>query len=915
MIWAKRPYKNLLLLLGLGCLYLVPFSASQAQDNGEEPAAGPQTLKRPAILPNGPGAVGLQPRVPRAGLEISDDDPASASGGGGGGGGGESGTSKAKSAKAAKGATEESDPEDDGSKDMKTERNKPPVINPNAKVTIDFVDTEITDLVKYFAEISGRNFILGDKLSGKVTIISHKPVSVAEAYEAFLSALEVAGYTTVTVGKTTKVVKTSDAGKSPLRIYEGSDIPTTDNYITQIFQFDNISVSDISTVVKELASANARVIAYQPTNTLIMTDSATSIRRVYRIISELDVAAPKSRLEIIPLKYATASDLQGIIEELYGVEGASSSSTPEPTAAARRRRGRAGAAAPEPAAAAQTSTTTVGEGTYISKIIADERTNSLIIRANTEAMSNIIELISKLDVDVDPASRAQIHVIYLEHAKAVDLAQVLTSLASGGGSYGGSSGAATRRTTTGGGVSTPSRSSGGQSAGSRLGRPDMGGAAGQGTRTGAAGGQAGTASIFESGLRVTSDENTNSLVVVAGPEEFAVLKKVVDKLDIRRKQVFVESVILEMASDETFDWGIGYHVGSPNDDGGLTAVSSQLNGSSFGLSSQDLLSGLAVGIFGQNIEVGTTDSSTGAATTLSVPAFGIALNALQSNSAVNILSTPNVLTTDNEEAKIIVGRNIPFPISTGRDSNNNPIVSYQREDVAITLKVTPQINESNYVTLEVFQEVQEIEEDSQGLDVSSAGFITSKRSAETTVVVQDNQTVVIGGLIGNTDTEVETKIPILGDLPLVGVLFRGTRIKSRKSNLLIFLTPHVISEPEDLEEIYRIKVAQRNEFLSRFYGKSREQQEKAMKQLLQFSMNLVDEPSVYRTKKASAPNVTTIETQTSGPVLGTKPIVLEQSGGAEKAPAPTEPLTPTTETPSTETPKEQPPSAETPKEP
>ncbi|MEC7986010.1 MAG: hypothetical protein VX278_12670, partial [Myxococcota bacterium] len=172
--------------------------------------------------------------------------------------------------------------------------------------------------------------------------------------------------------------------------------------------------------------------------------------------------------------------------------------------------------------------------------------------------------------------------------------------------------------------------------------------------------------------------------------------------------------------------------------------------------------------------------------------------------------------------------------------------SFQREDVAITLKVTPQINESNYVTLTVFQEVQEVEEDSKGLDVSQSGFITSKRSADTTVVIQDNQTVVIGGLIGATDTEVETKIPLLGDIPLIGRLFRGKRVKSRKSNLLIFLTPHVIDDSGDLEEIYRVKVAQRQEFIRRFYGKSRDEQEQQISGLLSYSMNHIDQPSRYR---------------------------------------------------------------------
>jgi type II secretory pathway component GspD/PulD (secretin) len=272
---------------------------------------------------------------------------------------------------------------------------------------------------------------------------------------------------------------------------------------------------------------------------------------------------------------------------------------------------------------------------------------------------------------------------------------------------------------------------------------------------------------------------------------------------------------------------------------------------------------MAMGVFGESVSVAVSDGAGGSAD-LAIPAFGIALNALQSNSAVNILSTPNIMTMDNEEASIVVGRNIPFPVSTGRDNNNNPIISYQREDVATTLTVTPQVNESNYVTLTVFQEVQEVEEDSQGLDVSTAGFITSKRSADTTVVVKDNQTIVIGGLIGATDTEVETKIPILGDIPVLGRLFRGKRVSQRKSNMLIFLTPHVIDDEADLEEVYQVKVAQRQEFIRRFYGKSRDEQEEAITDLLQYSMNVVDRPSQYRGNTISENNWEVIGAEAPG---------------------------------------------------
>ncbi len=720
-------------------------------------------------------------------------------------------------------------------------RQRPPILDPNAKVSVDFVDADINEIIKYMAEITGRNFILGDKLSGNITIISHQQVTVAEAYEAFLSALEVAGYTTVTVGKATKVVKSGEASKTPLRVYHGENIPYTDNFVTQIINLENVSVKDISSVVKDLLSGNGRVIAYSPTNTMIITDAATNIRRVYGIVNELDVASPKSTIEIVTLRYAEATDVETILEEVYAVEGSTSSGNDEAQSAAARRRARRNSrnkGRDKSSGSSEASATNVGEGSYISKIISDERTNSLIIQANTEAMEDIMELVAKLDVDVDPSSRSQIHVIYLEHAKAEDVAQVLSNLAN-------SSSQSSSSSRTG-------RSS------SRDRRDDRrpGVRPGDAGKAGEEGGSTGAVAAFDSGMRVASDENTNSLVIIASPEDFRIIKQVVDKLDIRRKQVFVEVVILELASEDTFDFGLGYHTGSMGDDGKYGVYSAQLNGSSLGLST-DALSGLAMGIFGESISLSLSDGA-GGTIEYPVPAFGVALNAIQADSRFNIISTPNVLTMDNEEAQFIVGRNIPFPVSTGRDSNNNPIVSYQREDVATTLKVTPQINESNFVTLEVYQEVQEIEEDSQGLDVNSAGFITSKRSAETTVLVRDNQTVVLGGLIGTTDTEVESKIPLLGDLPLIGVIFRGRRTVSRKTNLLIFLTPHVIDGPEDLEEVYRVKVAQRNEFVRRFYGKSAEEQQEELMKLLQYSMNVVDEPSVYRTKVGGGNNVTTI---------------------------------------------------------
>ena len=688
----------------------------------------------------------------------------------------------------------------------------------NGMVYLNVVNLPVTDIIKRIACYTKRNFILTEELKGQVTIIAHEPVTVNQAYEAFVSALERLGYTTVEIGKNTKVVRTSTAGNSPLKYSTDKQLPSSDRFITQIIQLENVSVSEISTIVKDLSGPDAKIITYAPTNTMIITDAAINIRRVYDIISQMDVASPKSKLKIIPLQHATANEVERIVREVYGTEDSSSKSANNNKSKTTKRNKRGKNATPPPV---DNSATNVGEqGRYIEKLISDERTNSIILMANEEALNDVLDLIADLDVDVDPSSRAQIHVLYLEHAKAEDVAQVLSNLTEGTRS------SSSRNSNT----SRNNRNS--TSPKSTTNKSDTVSTA-----------QSAVAAL-EEGVKITSDENTNSLVIIATPDQMRYLRQVIEKLDIRRKQVFVEAVILELASDDQFDIGLGAHLGKPGDDGSLSIFSSQLNGSSFGLSA-DLLSGMAMGVFGEPVSVDVSDGL-GGKSSLSVPAFGIALNALQSNSAVNILSTPNILTMDNEEASIVVGRNIPFPVSTGRDNNNNPIISYQREDVAITLKVTPQINESDYVTLTVFQEVQEVEEDSQGLDIATAGFITSKRSADTTVVVRDNQTVVIGGLIGATDTEVETKIPILGDIPIFGKLFRGKRVSSRKSNMLIFLTPHVIDDESDLEEVYRIKVAQRQEFIRRFYGKSRDLQEKELANILSYSMNQIDQPSRYR---------------------------------------------------------------------
>ena len=794
-----RSFRRSALLLVLG-IASIP-SAHAAPDGAE---------LKPGVMPAGIGKSTIPGRsIPAVKPPEADDD------------GGDS----------ADDTEEESATEESSATAFSPPRQKPPILDPNAKIMLDFVNKPIMDLIKYMAEITGRNFILTDDIKGEVTIISHKPVTVPAAYEAFLSSLEQTGYTTVSVGNITKVVASNIAGKTPIRVHQNGNIPFTDNFVTQVIELENVTVSDISSVVKELMSKDASVISYAPANTLILTDAATNIRKIYRIINQLDIAAPKARLNVVPLSHAQATEVQKIIQDLYGTASSGSSKSSSATEDRRsRRRNRLRDRVSRNNKGG--SATNVGaEGKYIEKIIADERTNSLIIMANDEAMTAVLNLIGELDVDVDPSSRAQIHVVYLEHAKSEEVASVLSNLAQSSGNNDSRMSAARRR--------------------AAAQRAKASSARGAGNTTSAAATSAGEATggataAFEDGVRITSDENTNSLVIIATQDQFAILKSVIEKLDIRRMQVFVEAVILEIGSDDELNVGLGFHLGNVDNNGSLSIGSGQFNGSSMGLS-QDILSGMAVGIYGKPINVDVASPIDGSTVSMSVPAFGVALNAMQGDSSVNILSTPNILTMDNEEAKIVVGKNVPFKAGSSMSGTGTTIQNITREDVGLTLKVTPQINESRFVTLEVFQEVQELQESAD----SDLGPTTSKRSAETTVVVRDNQTVVIGGLIGSTETESETKIPILGDLPLIGMFFRGRRAVASKTNMMIFLTPHIIEEPEDLEEVYRIKWAQRQEYIKRFYGKSREKADAAMNQLLKYSMNQVDKPSVYRTKVSS----------------------------------------------------------------
>lgn len=634
---------------------------------------------------------------------------------------------------------------------------------------LNAVDTDVREIIKQIAKATGKNFLVDQKVRGKVTIISEKKMTVEEAYQAFLSSLEVLGFTVVTApGDLIKVIPMKDALQEPLPIYK-EDSPITDAFITRIVQMKNISALDMSNAVKTLVSKDGNLFAYPATNTLIITDSGTNIDRLLKIIKELDTEGPSESIEIIPIRNASAKDIAAKISSLYedGGKGAA-----------------AGGARP----AGRRTGPELEEKPYITKVIPDDRTNAIIVLASKRAIVKVRELVSRLDTKLEAGAEGKLHVHYLKHANAKDLATVLGALTAS--SVTTTSGAA-QGTPPGG--ATPGRAAAGKT----------------------------VAAEFEGGVKVAPDENTNALIITATAKDYQTLaKEVIDKLDIPRKQVYVEVIIMELTIDKNRTLGVSGQGGGTFSLGGNPALGfgSSLGGTTSGLSAA-ALSGLAAGVVSQTTQSIPITNADGTVTNLQIPTFGAILNALQTDTDVNILSTPNLLTLDNEEAEIIVGGEQPFPSGTTLTTGGNTTFNVTRENIGITLKMTPQINEGDIVKIKLKQEITSVIPGASEVVLTSLGPSTTKRSVETVVAAKDQQTIVIGGLIDDKVTMTTTKVPFLGDIPILGNLFKQKKTTKAKTNILVFLRPFIIRDSKDFMKILQKKVEERNMFITQNFGK------------------------------------------------------------------------------------------------
>jgi general secretion pathway protein D len=604
-------------------------------------------------------------------------------------------------------------------------------------LSMDFTDVDLPVLIKFISEQTKKNFIFDERVQGKITIISPRRISLDEAYNVFLSVLHVKGFGTVEQENTIKIV--------PLREIKQEDLPTAtgrgeepgSRFITRLIPLQHIDVAAIVTLLTPLISKDGLLTSFPPSNTLILIDSRSNIDKVLRILGEIDQEGTGNTIQLFSLKNASVTEIAKTLDLLY-------KETAVPTPAARRR-GRAA----RPAVARGTAP----------RFIPDTRTNILIAVAGQDVMADIEDLIVKLDIPT-PENTGKINVYYLENADAEEVAKVLASL--------------TERK-----PSTP-----------------------QAQR------QAATikgviAAELEGGVKITADKATNSLIIIASLNDYQTLVDVIRKLDIRRRQVYVEALVMEIGLDNARDVGVEFRGAAEiNDDGAV------LGGTNFDFQGNlnELLVGLATGnpllFSGSGLIAAGIAGNVVLPDGTEIPAITAVLRAAQTRDNINILSTPHLLTMDNKEAEIIVAENIPFITSQSRDSTNlaNVINTVERQDVGIILRFTPRINESNFVSLEIYQESSAVKDVSL-LAISSVGPTTTKRSAKTSVLVKTGETVVLGGMMQETVNNFETKVPLLGSIPILGNLFKFSSVSRKKTNLLIFLTPHIIKTPEDMGRV------------------------------------------------------------------------------------------------------------------
>ena len=613
-------------------------------------------------------------------------------------------------------------------------------------VTLNFSNAEIESVARTISAITGRNVVLDSRAKGTISIQSERPVTAAQAVNQFAAALRLQGFALVESGGIYKVVPEADA-KLQARVVPRSSAAMGNQVVTRVFKLRYENANNLVPVLRPLISPNNTINASNA-QTLVVTDYADNMQRIERMIAGMDQPVG-SDVEVIPLRYGIATDMAPLVQKL--LDGSST----------------AAAAAPGGA----------GGGFGRTTVLAEARSNALIVRAPTNAQATQARsLILRLDQPAmsNHSVNGEAGNIWVVHLKNADATRMATTLR-----------AAMAANQVNSGSGTPGMSVSVGNNAQAGGAPQV-----QVTATSALQGSGSPST----GGPIQADPSTNSLIITASEPEYRQLRAVIEKLDTRRAQIYVESLIVEVSANKAAELGVQWQ--SPLSQGGRVG----LLGTNFGKAGNIL--GMSAELANNTLPSAKAGINLGAlATFRGTPILGFVANFLQTTGDANVLSTPNLITLDNEEARIMIGKNVPFV--TGQYTNNNansvnPFQTIERKDVGLTLRVKPQISENGAVRMQIYQEVSNVDPASY---TSATGLITNKRSIESNVVVDDSQIIVLGGLLSDEYANGQEKVPLLGDIPVVGSLFKNENRSRQKMNLMVFLRPVIVRDARDSESL------------------------------------------------------------------------------------------------------------------
>lgn len=600
---------------------------------------------------------------------------------------------------------------------------------PEVVTSFDFPNVSLLDLTKHMQKLTGINLILDKDIKGKISISTPSPITIGDAWKAYLQALSINGYSLVKSGAYYTVVNNRDIRYATTSIYTGSYTPDTENYIMKIIPLKYVSAREVNNNFRPFSSRYGRMTEIKETNTIIVQDTATQIKRLERLIKLIDVPGHEETLQIIKVRNSSAQEIATLLDKILKGGGTADNKV-------------------------RTTTATGGTSKVnISKIIAEPRTNSIIALANADGARELRDLILKLDVKVVAAGSGQIHVYYLNHGDAEALSKTLNNL-----------------------ISNQSRGT--------LGGINRFASTASGSNT--------TQTLFNNEVKVTADKDNNALVVTAAPTDYETLKVVISKLDVPRDQVYVEGLMMETQVNK--GQALGFSLLGAYGSGGTEKFGFGNTNDLISLLTNNItnLSGLFVGgKAGKQVDLSTPDGKT-----IKVNSVNGLITAIATNTSSNVLATPQILTLDNVEGVFESGEQVPI-LKTTNATNGTSQTAVEQQKVALTLKITPQINKvSRFIKLKIDQKIEDFSNRELPAGVQNNGVGTVLRNVNTTVVVRDRDTIAMGGLMRDKETNAVRKVPLLGDIPVLGWLFRNTSKSVEKVNLLFFMTPRILSPYE-----------------------------------------------------------------------------------------------------------------------